>query len=74
MAAARAAKSLTAADVGFTDASNRVYVNDHLNADTKTLLSRTISLATEKSYSYVWIKYEKYVMTRRACSSSPARI
>lgn len=59
MAAARASKDLTAADVGFKDATNRVYVNDHLNADVKALLSKTKSLATEKNYSYVWVKYGK---------------
>lgn len=59
LAASRAAKNLLAADVGFRDAPNRVYVNDHLNADFKTLLSKTKSLATEKGYSYVWVKFGK---------------
>lgn len=59
VAAARIAKNISAADIGFKDASNRVYVNDHLNADFKTLLSRTKSIASGKSYSYVWVKFGK---------------
>lgn len=59
VAAARAVKNLTAADVGFRESPNRVYVNDHLNAELKSLLSKVKLTAKEKNFSYVWVKYGK---------------
>ncbi|KAJ8728493.1 hypothetical protein PYW07_006189 [Mythimna separata] len=59
IAAARAVKDLSAADIGFQDTSQRVYINDHLSVEHKKLLSRVKVLAREKHYEYVWVKHGK---------------
>lgn len=72
VAAARACKTLSAADVGFSGASQRVFVNDHLNAASKNLLNSAKLLAKEKNFSYVWVKYGKIHV--RKDDSSPVFI
>lgn len=58
VAAARAHKSLTAADFGF-DGTQRIFVNDHLSAESKNLLTKCKIKAKEKNYNYVWVKFGK---------------
>lgn len=59
VAAARARKTLAAPDIGFRDSVRRIYVNDHLNAESKGLLTKAKSAAREKSFKYIWVKYGK---------------
>lgn len=59
IAAARLKKNLVAADIGFSGLTQRVFVNDHLTPVYKNLLTKTKSIAKEKAYSYVWVKYCK---------------
>ena len=59
IAAARAVKNLSTADIGCQGTSTRVYINDHLSVEHKKLLSRVKILAKEKHYEYVWVKHGK---------------
>lgn len=70
IAYARACKTLSAADIGFSGVNQRIFVNDHLNATMKTLLNKTKSLAKEKKYNYVWVKYGKIHIRKN--DTSPA--
>ncbi|CAK1579799.1 unnamed protein product [Parnassius mnemosyne] len=58
-AAARACKTLEAKDVGFGGNRQRVFVNDHLTPEHKKLLTKTRTLAKDRGYSYIWVKYGK---------------
>lgn len=59
VAAARSVKTLSTLELGFEGQSNRVYVNDHLNADSKKLLNKTRALAKDREFKYVWVKHGK---------------
>lgn len=59
VAAARARKTLAAPDIGFRDSVRRVYVNDHLTAESKALLNKAKTLVKEKGFKYIWVKYGK---------------
>lgn len=59
IAAARALKTLKAEDLGYRDTPQRVYVNDHLNADSKLLLNRARELAKKNNFNFVWVKFGK---------------
>ncbi|KAJ0171261.1 hypothetical protein K1T71_002050 [Dendrolimus kikuchii] len=59
VAAARAKKSLLASALGFADSNQRVFVNDHLSPEYKKLLTKTKSVAKEKGFQYVWVKFSK---------------
>ncbi|KOB68632.1 Zinc finger DNA binding protein [Operophtera brumata] len=72
VASARACKTLSAAALGFTGTSQRVFVNDHLNAESKNLLNKTKSAAKEKNFNYVWVKYGKIHVRKN--ETSPAFI
>lgn len=56
--AARTEK-LTTTDMGFSGPSNRVFINDHLNADQKKLLTLTKATVQNKNYKFVWVKHGK---------------
>lgn len=70
VASARAFKKILASDLGFIDATNTVFVNDHLAPATKMLLTKTKSIATEKKYQHVWVKYSK-IHVRKNNTSVP---
>ncbi|XP_075986343.1 uncharacterized protein LOC142983391 [Anticarsia gemmatalis] len=59
IAAARAVKDLSTADLGFAGSFHKVYVNDHLSADHKKLLSKVKQVSKDKNYQFVWIKHGK---------------
>lgn len=59
VAAARACKSLSASELGYTNSNQRVYVNDHLNSDSKLLLNKTKAKSKETGFKYVWVKHGK---------------
>lgn len=72
VASARACKTLSAASLGFVGTSQRVFVNDHLNAESKNLLNKSKSAAKEKNFNYVWVKYGKIHVRKN--ETSPAFI
>lgn len=59
VAAARAMKKISASDLGYSSDVRRVYVNDHLTPQNKKLLNEVKSIAKDKQYSYVWVRYAK---------------
>lgn len=69
LAAARGRKNLTASDIGFKNNQQKVFLNDHLNADVKKLLNKTKVMAKEKDYKYVWVKFCK-IHIRKTDSSA----
>ncbi|KOB76444.1 Zinc finger DNA binding protein [Operophtera brumata] len=71
VASARACKTLSAADVGFSGVSQRIFVNDHLNSAYKNLLNKVKALAKERKFSYVWVKYGK-IHVRKNDSAQPS--
>lgn len=68
ISAARAHKELSASEIGFQGASQRVYVNDHLSVDYKKLLSRVKVIAKEKNYQFVWVKHGKIHLLKNQSS------
>ncbi|KOB68423.1 Zinc finger DNA binding protein, partial [Operophtera brumata] len=72
VASARACKTLSAADVGFSGVSQRISVNDHLNLAYKNLLNKVKALVKERKFSYVWVKYGKIHVRKN--DSAPAFI
>lgn len=58
VAAARS-KKISACDLGFGENTQRIFVNDHLTPMNKKLLTKTKSIAKDKNYSYVWVKFGK---------------
>jgi hypothetical protein len=60
---------LKCSDLGFSNNSNSVYLNDHLTSENKALLQSTKKIAKEKGYTYVWVK-NCTIMARR-CDTSP---
>lgn len=65
IAAARSLKTLSAQDLGFSGQTNRVYINDHLNPESKKLLNKTRTIAKEKDYRHVWVKHGKIHVRRQ---------
>lgn len=59
IAAARANKELSTADIGLYGLSQRIYVNDHLSVEHKRLLTKAKTIAKEKNYEYIWVKHGK---------------
>lgn len=53
--AARRCKSLTAANLGLSG-DRRIFINDHLTLQNKTLLNKTKTLAKEQNFEFVWVK------------------
>lgn len=72
VAAARAARTLKAEDLGFIGNSQRVFVNDHLTPEYKKLLTRTKSLLKTKGYNFIWVKYGKIHVRKN--DNSPVQI
>ncbi|KAL4710909.1 hypothetical protein ACJJTC_002539 [Scirpophaga incertulas] len=64
---ARASKSLTAKEIGFSS-ENKIYINDHLTFENKTLLNKTKSAAREYGYSFVWVKNCKIFLRKNKTS------
>lgn len=55
VAAAKTCKMITPNDLGLKGES-RIFINDHLTLENKTLLNKTKMLAKERSYAFVWVK------------------
>lgn len=54
LAAVRARRSLTTADLGMDGASRPVFVNDHLAPHNKSLFGKARKLGKEFGYKYIW--------------------
>lgn len=72
MAAARLKKIITGSDLGFGDSTLKIFVNDHLTAENKKLLTMVKSTAKEKNVSYVWVKHSKIHVRKN--DTSPVHI
>ena len=59
IASARAMKTLSSQDLGFSDVQQRIFVNDHLSSEYKKLLTKTKQTAKDKGFQYVWVKFSK---------------
>ncbi|XP_026330091.1 uncharacterized protein LOC113237724 [Hyposmocoma kahamanoa] len=59
IAAAPAFKELKASDIGFSNDTPRIFVNDHLTPTSKILLSKAKQKANDLGYCYKWVKYGK---------------
>lgn len=59
IAAARSLKGLSTHDLGFDGPAVKVFINDHLNPESKKLLNKTRLLAKERDFKYVWVKHGK---------------
>lgn len=68
IAAARTVKSLSTSDIGLQGSSQRVFVNDHLSAEYKKLLSKAKIIAKEKKYEFSWVKHGKIHVLKNANS------
>lgn len=64
---------LKCSDLGFSNNSNSIYLNDHLTSANKALLQSTKKLAKERGYSYVWVK-NCTIMARRSDTSPVVHI
>lgn len=70
IAAARSTKCLSATDIGFEGNDRRIFVNDHLTPDSKKLLTAAKTIAKEKNYQYIWVKFAKIHVRKNNTSSS----
>ncbi|KAI5651393.1 hypothetical protein NE865_00637 [Phthorimaea operculella] len=59
---------MTASALGFSG-SDRIFVNDHLTARNKTLLTKAKKLKEEKGFQYLWVKHCKIFL--RKSDTSP---
>ena len=59
IAAARFKKSLLSSDLGFSNTNTKVFINDHLTAANKKLLTQAKTRTNEKNYKYIWVKFAK---------------
>ncbi|KAI8431442.1 hypothetical protein MSG28_015961 [Choristoneura fumiferana] len=64
----RKLKNLRASDLGFSDNSNRIFINDHLSSYNKHLLREAKSRANQKHYKFCWVR-NCTIMVRRNESS-----
>ena len=56
LAAVRARRGITTADINLPGAATALYLSDHLTPVNKLLLKRARQLKNEKNYSYLWIR------------------
>ncbi|XP_061725087.1 uncharacterized protein LOC133531027 [Cydia pomonella] len=64
MSSLRKIKNLKAADLGYSNSANRVYINDHLSSFNKHLLKEAKQRAIKKQYKFCWVR-NCTVMVRR---------
>lgn len=56
VATARGRRGISAADLGFGNCQDKVYINDHLTENNKLLLNKVKLLAKENNFQFVWVK------------------
>ncbi|CAH2091571.1 unnamed protein product [Euphydryas editha] len=59
-------------ELGFGDSALKIFVNDHLTAENKKLLTMVKSIAKEKNVCYVWVKHSKIHVRKN--DTSPVHI
>ncbi|XP_026331178.1 uncharacterized protein LOC113238568 [Hyposmocoma kahamanoa] len=64
LAATRARRGLTSADLGLPGPSSNIYVGDHLTPASKLLLRRARELKAELGYEYLWVRDGKILMRK----------
>lgn len=64
IAAVRARRGVTTADIGLPGPASNLFVNDHLTPTNKLLLKRARELKAELNYSYLWVKDSKILMRK----------
>lgn len=64
LAAMRARRILTTADLGLPGSSSNIYLGDHLTPASKLLLRRARELKNELAYQYLWIRDGKIMMRK----------
>lgn len=73
IAAVRARRVITTADIKLSGPLSNIYVNDHLTPTNKLLLKRAREFKTELNYMYLWVKDSKILM-RKTDKSNIIRI
>lgn len=68
LAAVRARRGLTTADLGFDGASRPVFVNDHLTPQNKMLYRSARHLGRDKGYRYIWLNDCKIFLRKNDAS------
>lgn len=56
LAAVRARRGLTTADIGLAGPATNIYVGDHLTPSNKLLLKQARQLKVDLNYSFLWIR------------------
>lgn len=64
LAAVRARRGLTSADIGLPGAAYPLYVNEHLTPTNKLLLKKSRERKVELNYSYLWIRDCKILLRK----------
>lgn len=64
VSAARNRKDLAASTIGFSNATMKIFVNDHLTPEHKILLTKAKTLARTNNYSFIWVKHGKIHMRK----------
>lgn len=59
IASARSKKKILASDIGFSDSTQLIFLNDHLTPEYKRLLTSVKTTMKAKGYQYIWVKYGK---------------
>lgn len=73
IAAVRARRGITTADIGIPGPAYNLYLNDHLTPANKLLLKRARELKVKCSYSYLWVRDCK-ILIRKNDKSGIIRI
>ncbi|KAJ2954751.1 hypothetical protein O0L34_g3054 [Tuta absoluta] len=68
LASAKRQKNLRTSDLGFSETSDRIYVNDHLTRANKQLLTKTKELTASKGYQFTWVKHCKIQVRKNEIS------
>lgn len=55
---------LTAENLGFTNATSRIFINDHLSKANKQLFTKAKKIAMEQNFKYVWVQNSQ-ILTRK---------
>lgn len=70
LAAVRARRGLTTADVDIDGAARPIFINDHLTPQNKLLYGRARKLGKELSYKYIWLNDCKIFLRKNETSKS----
>lgn len=67
VSAVRSLKGLSTSDLGFHE-NSKIFVNDHLTAANKQLLSKTKAAAKANHYQFVWVRQCKIMLRKNVTS------